>query len=670
MTRSSDGLLLLLPPPLECFQPYPSLPVLAAYLRGRGLRVHQADLNLGFYLWLLQAERLSGAYDKGRSRLSAAEGTTDHEAAELAMRVVAGPYVASRCAEALSVIRDPSAFYRLDRYRWSLATLEQACRMWAAQWPGVHLGLGSLWLSAGPRLDRLKEIADDPFANPFHAYLEAEVARLLEEVRPSVVGVSVVQEDQVLAALTIGAIVRRTRRGTPVVLGGPLVTSMATWWGGPEVLSPFVDLLVVGPGEEALEGVLRRTALGSIPNLVAPGKWPRRLWKGSLPSMPSPDYGGLPLDQYLAPEVVFSVVATRGCYWNRCAFCNLTAHGPVYEYRGSARIAEDMARLNARHGARFFDLVGEVVPVRSLVGLSREVARRALSARWHTQSRLDRPLGRQGARTLYAGGCRRLKFGLESACTRVLGLMDKGIDPKLARQILTACRHEGVALTVYCMIGFPGEEAEEAWATAESLLADEALVQSRGFSTSFSPFCLERNARVAAAPRRYGVEVLGPKGDASVSMLYRTARGMSPDQVGGVRNDIARAFSRRCGGEAWPFASNHSLLYLEHGGSGGPTGQRETGGSRYSLQELLEGRPRVRPEVEALPMGSWAAVYDGARATPRRLGPHSWRAMELSDGVRSGRDVCVQLEADGLPPGEALMALAQALAAGVLELHR
>jgi anaerobic magnesium-protoporphyrin IX monomethyl ester cyclase len=628
--------------------------------------VHQADLSLGFYRWVLQAGRLSEAYRKARSRLDRTRGLSEHGVVELAMRTVAGPYVADHCDRALSVVRDSRAFYSLDEYRWSLATLEQACRLWATQWPGTHLGLGSLWLAAGPRLAALKELADAAACNPFHAYLEPEVARLVDEAKPTVVGVSVVQEDQLLAALTIGAIVRRVRTDTLVVFGGPLVTSMATWWGGVEALSPFVDMLVVGPGEEALEGLLRGARRASLPNLVVKGRWPRRLWKGDLSSTPAPDYKGLPLDEYLTPETVFSVVATRGCYWNRCAFCNLTAHGPVYEYRGSTRLVQDMAHLHATYGAKFFDLVGEVVPLRSLIGMSREVARRGMDVRWHTQSRLDRSLGRQGARALYAGGCRRLKFGLESACPRVLRLMDKGIELEVARQILTACRQEGIALTVYCMIGFPGEEVEDAWSTVEFMLSDEALVQSRGFSTSFSPFCLERNARVAGSPDRYGVRIIGPKGDASIALLHDTTRGMKPDQAGAVRNTIAREFSRRCGGEAWPFASNHSLLYLENA----PTAVPDGGSPRYELEDLLQGRPKLRSDVNVIPIGSWTAVYDGPRATPRRLGSVAWRAAELSDGTRSGREVCARLQSDGLPAAKALLALGEALSAGVLELKR
>jgi hypothetical protein len=666
VTSERGGLLLLLPPPLECFQPYPSLPVLAGYLRERGFRVHQADLNLGFYLWLLREDRLLRAYDKASARLRSLRAP-DHVVTELALRIVGAPSVAEHCDEAIRLIRDDTAFYRLDTYRWALATLEQACRAWSAQWEGIHVGLGGLWLSAGPNLEHLRDAATDAALNPFYEYLETEVNSRLGEVKPSVVGVSVVQEDQLLAALAIAALVKRMDPEVVVVLGGPLITSMAVWWSGPRQLSPLVDLLVVGPGEPALEGILAGKPVRAIPNLVQPAGWSRRMWQGSVSTGPAPDYEGLPLERYFSPEVVYSLVATRGCYWNRCSFCNLTAHGPVYEYRGSSRLAADISLLARKHGATFFDLVGEVVPLRSLIGLGREIQDRGLAPRWHTQSRLDRPLGRAGARTLRAGGCRRLKFGLESACPRVLRLMHKGIDRSTVPQILKACHREDIALTVYCMVGFPGETAAEARETAEFLLADEELVRSRGFSTSFSPFVLERNARVAATPDRYGVEIVGPKGDASVSLLHRTHQGMNSAEVTTVRNDIARAFTRRCGGEAWPFTSNHSLLYLERGERGGSRVDTPREG-RHALSDILEGRPRLRPGVRTISMGAWGVAYDPATATPRRYGSQTWQMMRLCDGQQSGRALCEALQGMGSTSGEALMALAELVASGIVEL--
>jgi len=34
-----------------------------------------------------------------------------------------------------------------------------------------------------------------------------------------------------------------------------------------------------------------------------------------------PDFGFAPIGEYLSPEPVLPVAATRGCYWRRCRFC-------------------------------------------------------------------------------------------------------------------------------------------------------------------------------------------------------------------------------------------------------------------------------------------------------------------------------------------------------------
>ncbi len=665
--RHKGDLLLLLPPPWPPYRPYGGLPVLSAYLRERGFSVHQADLNLAFYLWLFRRERILDAYQTASAPLAGRE-SLDEAIAERALSVVGGPYLAEHCAQALRCIKDDRAFYRVKEYGWAMATLEHACRVWSAQWEGLRLGMGWLWLSDGPKLERLTQLAVDRERNPFSSFLEPEVANLLEAVKPRLVGISVVQEDQLLAALTIGGLVHRHGSGVRVVLGGSLITTLAMWWQDSESLAGLADMLVVGPGEEALEGILRDRPLASIPNLAAPRHWPSRVWKGSVSRGPTPDFGGLPLEDYLSPETVYPLVATRGCYWNRCAFCNLTAHGPVYQYRGSSRLVDDMERLSARHGAHLFDLAGEVVSLRNLMSLAREVGSRGLSVGWQAPSRLDRSLGPRGAQGLYAGGCRRLMFGLESGCERVLRLMDKGIDPERARRVLGSCEAAGIALTIYILIGFPGETAEEAWETAQFLLSQEKLLRSRGLNLAFSCFRLRRNSRVVASPGRYGVQVLGPVGNASVSMFYESEKGISPGEAEDVRSGIAETVLTKCGGRTWPSASAHSLLYLEHGESGGA--EENGGAGRHTLSEFLDARPRLRADVQALQVGSWAAVYDGRTATLRRLGPRTWAAGSLCDGRRTGSQVCAELEAAGLSSGEALMALAKALASGVLEPQR
>ncbi len=658
------GLLLLLPPPWSPFQPCAALPILSSYLRARGLPVHQVDLNLRFYLWLLEEGRLRDAFRRGAARLHQG-GLSEAAATSLAMSVVGGPYLAEHSSRAVDCMRNSEAFYRLDRYRWAMGTLEQACVLWSAQWEGFRLSLGSMWLSEGWRLDRLKELALSPQENPFYGFLEAEVAHLVGDRSPAVVGISVLHDDQLLAALTIGGLVKRVSPRTAVVLGGPLVAGLAPVWGSEEAVAPLADILVVGPGEEALEGILRNRPRDAVPNLVAQGQWSAKLWRGSLSGGPTPDFDGLPLDEYLCPDLVYPLAVTRGCYWDLCAFCDVGSHGPVYEYRGSARVASDMERLNAKYGATLFDLAGEVVPLPSLIGLSSEVAGRDLQVTWESQARLDRPFGRPEARALYDGGCRRLMFGLESACQRVLDLMTKGTRAEHAAGILEACCREGIALTVYALIGFPGELPQEARETTRFILSLGDVVSSRGLGVSFAGFRLDRNSRVASSPESYGIEVVAEERDASMSLPYRARDGLSPEDVEALRYELATHFSDQCSAQAWPYPSSHGLLYLDKGQH---SQEQATKDRRLNLREILQGRPRLRADLPVLWVGSAAFVYHGQIAAARPLGPCGSRAVSLCAGQRSGREICGELESAGFTSGEALMALAQVAAAGVVEL--
>jgi hypothetical protein len=626
--------------------------------------VHQVDLNLKFYLWLLRQGKLREAYQRGAARLRDA-ALSGPEASALAMRVVGGPYLAEQSSRAVDCMRDTEAFYRLDRYRWAMGTLEQSCALWSAQWEGFRLSLGRMWLSEAWRLDRLKGLAVSPRENPFYSFLEQEVTELVGRRRPAVVGISVLHDEQLLASLTIGGLVKRVAPSACVVLGGPLIAGLAPVWGGVEALAPLVDMLVVGPGEEALEGILKNRPLHTVPNVVAPNRRSEQMWRGSLSEGPTPDFHGLPLEEYLCPDLVYPLAVTRGCYWNRCAFCNVGSHGPVYEYRGSARIAADMERLSAQHGATFFDFAGEVVPLPNLMGVSREVAARGLRVSWESQARLDRPLESSEARDLCAGGCKRLLFGLESACQRVLDLMSKGIDSNDVAGILQTCCREGIALTVYSLIGFPGELPEEARETTGFLLSLDDVMESRGLAVSFAGFRLDRGSRVASSPESYGIEVVDEKRDASMSLSYRAADGMGPEDVEALRYELATHFSKECASPAWPHPSSHGLVYLDKGQDSLALSDKD---GRLNLRQILQGRPRMRTELPVLWVGQTAFVYHGESAAARPLGPCGSHVISLCNGQRSGREICEALESAGFTSGEALMGLTQVAAAGVVDL--
>ena len=62
-----------------------------------------------------------------------------------------------------------------------------------------------------------------------------------------------------------------------------------------------------------------------------------------MAALPPPDFDGLPLEKYFVPTKVLPYLATRGCYWGRCEFCD---HGEGYTagYR-SKKIQDVLAEI-------------------------------------------------------------------------------------------------------------------------------------------------------------------------------------------------------------------------------------------------------------------------------------------------------------------------------------
>ena len=68
--------------------------------------------------------------------------------------------------------------------------------------------------------------------------------------------------------------------------------------------------------------------LAAVPNLIYRGTARTIRVTGRKPpekigALPLPDFGGLPLDRYLAPRLALPLLTARGCYYGKCAFCNV-----------------------------------------------------------------------------------------------------------------------------------------------------------------------------------------------------------------------------------------------------------------------------------------------------------------------------------------------------------
>jgi hypothetical protein len=622
-------IVLVYPPTCDPTAPYLSLPLLAACLRAAGHEVLLLDANLEAYDRLLRPEALAALAARLERRLARLEerATLDHEQ-QLAYTALWGArgdaaFAPGAIAEALATMRDRTGerFYDPARYGAAVAAIESALRLVSAAYHPLELSFAS-YRTPFSLLD-LRAIEADarpersPFAAPF-----GELAERLRDASPDLIGISAVFPGQLQPAYALAAALRAALPETPIVGGGPALTQLLCRLEGPSrerALGPF-HAAVLFEGEDALLELLDRLARGEPPRGCLEGTRDR-----SLADLPAPDYAGMPLDRYLAPEPVLSYDLSRGCYWGRCAFCHygLAERGCArYRERPVAFASAHLAELAHRHGARLLYLSQDSVAPRTILGLARALRGAGGGLRWSTDLRPEPFFDAARSRELAAGGALSVSVGVEAAAPRVLELIDKGITVEEMASAIQSLAAAGIATELMCFTDFPTETRAEALATLRFL--EEHRREVSLFMCG--EFALTAGSRVAAEPRAFGLdEVFRVAGDELGTGLFYTEQRTSKspearDAVEASLARIARGYQTRSYPWAGSLSTAHTMLWYDRHGPGifrelaGKERRRSAWGSARASFDVTEVAARCAEREAEI----WEAlVYERRQVSAR-----------------------------------------------------
>ena len=351
---------------------------------------------------------------------------------------------AAGCRDAhLATLRSSIACRNDGRYRRAVSDLNRLVHT-ASQSSGADVGLADFRhrdyspVSASDLLDAAREHE----RNLFHPWFSRRLPELLDGVQ--VVGLSVNYLSQAVCAFAMAGWLKRHHPRLKTVMGGGLVTS---WLRRPGWSSPFgevADHLVAGPGEEFLLGLAGAT----------------------LPAgcEPLPDYGGLPLPEYLSPGLVIPYSTATGCWWNSCTFCPERAEGNRFHPLPARRAATELRALNEKHRPALFHLLDSALSPAVLEHLATSPP----GAPWYGFARIASPLtDADFCRSLRRSGCVMLKLGIESGDQAVLDRLQKGVRVEAASRVLKNLRQAGIAVYGYLLFGTPAEDEPAARRTLD-----------------------------------------------------------------------------------------------------------------------------------------------------------------------------------------------------------
>jgi radical SAM superfamily enzyme YgiQ (UPF0313 family) len=366
------------------------------------------------------------------------------------------------------------------------------------------------------------------------------------------VGISIPCVNQIIAAMTLARLVKREGLRAHVTMGGPMVSIWREQLPRTPRMFDLIDSAVVFDGEEPLlqlcSALGEGRPLASVPNLIyRDGTDIRstvRAEPAKIADVPPPDFDGLPLDRYLAPELVLPLAMARGCYFGKCAFCNVGyGEAEVFsQLRGDA-LLDQMLTLTERHGSRRIFFVDEAMPPRLMRAISPRLTELGVPLRWGGCMRFERILDRAFLDASARAGCAMILFGLETASERMAERMVKGIRLENARRILRESHEAGIWNHTFFFFGFPGETIEDAQQTVNFVYANGERINSASMGT----FLLERYAPAHTFPKAFGISRIleRPEADLAFYFDYEVESGMDAATAELVERRVGEALPRK-----------------------------------------------------------------------------------------------------------------------------
>ena len=577
-------ILLLFPPDWLPSEPYLSLPALTSVLRPAGHKVIQKDINVEMYDMFFSRsflEHVSGRIATELNHLIHVEKqrVLDEEESTLKAQLLQStPEVLSQLAsdaeEAKEILRG-ERFYDIGKLEWATNTLHQTM---------AHISLGyypaqicfppiETDLTYKPFMSsEILESLDDDQINVYRDVYQQLIAPVMEEENPGMVGISIVQQKQIIPTFTFSKMIKEDFPEVHITIGGNIVTRIRDELKTQDKLFGYIDSAILYEGESAylqlVDAVENSKPLSGLPNLIYRDESGihanKDVCSEDLSKLPPPDFGGLALEKYFVPKLILPFLATRGCYWGRCTFCD-HFQGYVEGFRTMQvdQIIDEIRLLKNKYNTRYFHFTDESYPPALFRKLSQRLVKEKLDIVWTTHMRFEETLlDEQVWKDAHASGCRYLHFGFESGNQRVLKLMDKATKLDAIETNLRMSSEAGIWNHIMGFFGFPGETREEAEDSKQFVLRNREHVHSLGFMT----YVLGKYSPVAFEPEKYGVSYYkNPEWDLAMDYYFTLKEGLNIQEALDVFEEFERNHDPK-----WDLRTcvrEYVYLYIEHFGN-------------------------------------------------------------------------------------------------------
>ena len=235
---------------------------------------------------------------------------------------------------------------------------------------------------------------------------------------------------------------------------------------------PYIDFIASGDGEEVLYRLATEYSnYQSIPGLIYRSE-NKIIWNKSdsvidINNLPIPTYEQFYNDLAETSEQIkqyfihfrgrLPIEISRGCWWNRCTFCNLNIQHQKYREKHVDKIIEEIKILSKQYKMLRFQIIGNTLPKENYRLLFDRIIELEKPFTFFAETRAGQ-LTSEDYTSLKEAGFTEIQTGIESFSSHYLKKMNKGTRVIDNIAALKFCVENGIVNKYNLIVNYPNEE--------------------------------------------------------------------------------------------------------------------------------------------------------------------------------------------------------------------
>ncbi len=363
----------------------------------------------------------------------------------------------------------------------------------------------------------IKCLADKTFGNQNIFYntrkiLKKQLTDLIKSIELAncdLIGFSICFS-QLLPSLYAASLIKKHFPHIKIVFGGSTCT--------PEIASsllqvfPTVDYIITGEGEKPLLELCKHLLLSRpLQNANILTRQKKHSHSTNIDDksqlhdinlLPTPDY-----DEYFQAltnnELTFIPIMplefSRGCWWNKCSFCNLNLQWLGYRYKNSQRMLQEFKYLKNRYHCLDFTFTDNALPVKEAGTFFKILAKEDEDPTFFAEIRHLKT--QQNYSSYKSGGLDTIQVGIESLSDSLLKKMNKGTNTIENIAAMKYAMSAGMQLEGNLILEFPGSTKSE---ITETLHVLDFLLPFKPLKAA--TFFLGHGSPVSCNPQNFNIQ--------------------------------------------------------------------------------------------------------------------------------------------------------------------